>query len=121
MRISDWSSDVCSSDLFVPGDSERKFAKARDIGADVLILDLEDAVAPSMKDIARARVAALLDDRSPRDWAFFVRVNPFDTGMTFNDLAAVVKPGLDGRSEEHPAELPSLMHTSYAVLGLEQK
>src|SRR3546814_11123519 len=75
MRISDWSSDVCSSDLFVPGDSERKFAKARDIGADVLILDLEDAVAPSMKDIARARVAALLDDRSPRDWAFFVRVN----------------------------------------------
>src|SRR3546814_3205112 len=89
MRISDWSSDVCSSDLFVPGDSERKFAKARDIGADVLILDLEDAVAPSMKDIARARVAALLDDRSPRDWAFFVRVNPFDTGMTFDDLAAV--------------------------------
>src|SRR3546814_13763318 len=49
-----------------------------------------------MKDIARARVAALLDDRSPRDWAFFVRVNPFDTGMTFDDLAAVVKPGLDG-------------------------
>src|SRR3546814_6187042 len=62
----------------------------------LLILDLEDAVAPSMKDIARARVAALLDDRSPRDWAFFVRVNPFDTGMTFDDLAAVVKPGLDG-------------------------
>lgn len=82
--------------LFVPGDSERKFAKAKDIGADVLILDLEDAVAPSMKAAARAQVAALLDDRSPRDWAFFVRVNPFDTGMTFDDLAAVVKPGLDG-------------------------
>ncbi len=82
--------------LFVPGDSERKFAKARDIGADVLIVDLEDAVAPSMKDAARAHVSALLDDRSPRDWAFFVRVNPFDTGLTDADLAAVVKPGLDG-------------------------
>lgn len=82
--------------LFVPGDSERKFAKARDIGADVLILDLEDAVAPSMKDAARAQVSARLDDRSPRDWAFFVRVNPFDTGLTDDDLAAVVKPGLDG-------------------------
>ncbi len=82
--------------LFVPGDSARKFAKASGIGADVLILDLEDAVAPSMKAEARAMVSALLDDASPRDWAFFVRVNPFDTGLTFDDMAAVVKPGLDG-------------------------
>ena len=82
--------------LFVPGDSERKFAKAAGIGADALILDLEDAVAPSRKDAARAIVAALLDDRSPRDWALFVRVNPLDTGLTEADLAAVVKPGLDG-------------------------
>lgn len=82
--------------LFVPGDSEKKFAKARGIGADVLILDLEDSVAPSMKEAARAHVAAFLDDQAPRDWSFFVRVNPFDTGLTFDDLAAVVKPGLDG-------------------------
>lgn len=82
--------------LFVPGDSEKKFAKASGIGADVLILDLEDSVAPSMKEAARAQVAALLDDKSQRDWSFFVRVNPFDTGLTFDDLAAVVKPGLDG-------------------------
>lgn len=82
--------------LFVPGDSDRKFARAKDIGADALILDLEDSVAPSMKQAARAAVAALLDDRSPRDWAFFVRVNPSDTGLTLGDLAAVVKPGLDG-------------------------
>jgi len=82
--------------LFVPGDSERKFAKASAIGADALILDLEDSVAPSMKAEARSKVSALLEDRSPRDWAFFVRVNPFDTGLTWDDLAAVVKPGLDG-------------------------
>ena len=82
--------------LFVPGDSERKFAKARGVGADALILDLEDSVAPSMKATARAMVAALLDDTAPRSWSFFVRVNPFDTGLTLGDLAAVVKPGLDG-------------------------
>ena len=82
--------------LFVPGDSERKFAKARTIGADVLILDLEDSVAPSMKAAARAAVAAALEDTAPRDWSFFVRINPFDTGLTLGDLAAVVKPGLDG-------------------------
>ena len=82
--------------LFVPGDSERKFAKGAGVGADALILDLEDAVAPSMKAQARGMVAALLDDRGARDWAFYVRVNPFDTGLTLADLAAVVRPGLDG-------------------------
>jgi citrate lyase subunit beta/citryl-CoA lyase len=82
--------------LFVPGDSDKKFAKASGIGADALILDLEDSVAPSMKIEARAKVSALLDNQAPRDWRFFVRVNPFDTGMTFDDMAAVVKPGLDG-------------------------
>jgi citrate lyase subunit beta/citryl-CoA lyase len=82
--------------LFVPGDSARKIAKAAEAGADVLILDLEDSVAPSQKDAARALVAALLDDPAPRSWGFFVRVNPFDTDLTLADLAAVVKPGLDG-------------------------
>jgi citrate lyase subunit beta/citryl-CoA lyase len=82
--------------LFVPGDSERKFAKAVGVGADALILDLEDAVAPAMKADARRHVAALLDDRRQRDWAFFVRINPFETGLSLADLAAVVRPGLDG-------------------------
>jgi citrate lyase subunit beta / citryl-CoA lyase len=82
--------------LFVPGDSERKFARARDAQADVLIHDLEDSVAPSMKDTAREQVSVRLDDRGPRDWAFFVRINPFETDLTLADLAAVVKPGLDG-------------------------
>ena len=82
--------------LFVPGDSEKKFARASSGNADALILDLEDSVAPSMKDAARGIVSGLLDNAAPHDWAFFVRVNPFDTGLTFEDMAAVVKPGLDG-------------------------
>jgi len=82
--------------LFVPGDSERKFAKGAGCGADALILDLEDAVAPARKPEARDYVSSLLDDRTPRDWAFFVRVNPFDTGLTLEDLVGVVKPGLNG-------------------------
>ena len=81
--------------LFVPGDSERKFMRARMSGADALILDLEDSVAPAEKPVARRIVAKLLDDRSPRDWSFFVRVNALDIGLTLEDLAAVVKPGLD--------------------------
>jgi citrate lyase subunit beta/citryl-CoA lyase len=82
--------------LFVPGDSERKFLKAAGTGSDALILDLEDAVAPAEKDHARGLVAELLNDAPSRPWRFFVRVNPWDSGLTERDLAAVVKPGLDG-------------------------
>jgi citrate lyase subunit beta/citryl-CoA lyase len=81
--------------LFVPGDSERKFARARESAADALILDLEDAVAPSQKPAARAHVVRLIDQEKTRQWAFFVRVNALETGLTLDDMAAVVKPGLD--------------------------
>jgi citrate lyase subunit beta / citryl-CoA lyase len=81
--------------LFVPGDSERKFGRARDCGADALILDLEDSVAASEKDNARARVAGLIEPVATRAWTFIVRVNALDTGLTLDDVAAVVKPGLD--------------------------
>jgi citrate lyase subunit beta / citryl-CoA lyase len=81
--------------LFVPGDSERKFARATDCGADALILDLEDSVAPPQKPAARAHVAGLIDPDPKRAWVFFVRINALDTGLALDDLAAVVKPGLD--------------------------
>ncbi|QSB44448.1 CoA ester lyase [Tsuneonella flava] len=81
--------------LFIPGDSEKKLAKVAGCGADAVILDLEDAVAPSAKDAARKLVAAFLRDfdrDAPGAPQLWVRVNPFDTGMTEGDLAAVV-PG----------------------------
>jgi citrate lyase subunit beta/citryl-CoA lyase len=81
--------------LFVPADSERKFAKASGIGADALILDLEDSVAPGRKAFARGAVKELLGGGA-RDWSFLVRINPLGTGLTLEDLAAVVRPGLDG-------------------------
>jgi citrate lyase subunit beta/citryl-CoA lyase len=82
--------------LFVPGDSDKKFAKARESGADVLILDLEDSVAPSMKDTAREMVQGWLDQAGQVKPALFVRINPLDTGLTLADLSAVVRPGLAG-------------------------
>ncbi|MEO5640769.1 MAG: CoA ester lyase [Sphingomicrobium sp.] len=82
--------------LFVPGDSEKKAAKAAGCGADALIFDLEDSVAAAQKDTARAMVAGLVDRREPRDWSLWVRVNPFDGELTMADLDAVVRPGLDG-------------------------
>lgn len=77
--------------LFVPGDSERKLAKVASSGADAVILDLEDAVAPDRKRVARdlCREALAAGTEGPRR---FVRVNALDTGQTAEDLAAVM-PG----------------------------
>ena len=82
--------------LFVPADSERKFAKAKDSGADALIFDLEDSVAQSQKSAARALVASLLAKTTARAWSFWVRINALDTGLAVEDLCHVVQPGLDG-------------------------
>lgn len=84
--------------LFVPGDSEKKLFKVDDCGADAVILDLEDAVAPGNKVRARDMVAAFLAarPRTERSVQLWVRVNPFDTGITADDLAAIVPGDPDG-------------------------
>lgn len=83
--------------LFVPADSRKKFEKARSCGADLLILDLEDSVAAAHKASARRDLASWIEQEDrERRWSFWVRVNPLDSGMLEADLAAVVRPGLDG-------------------------
>ena len=83
--------------LFVPADSEKKFAKAKTVGADGLILDLEDSVAPANKAAARQMLPDWIDAAAvDRDWTFWVRVNPLDSGLTADDIKAIVRPGLDG-------------------------
>ncbi len=83
--------------LFVPADSERKLAKSVASLADVLILDLEDAVAESRKVEARRMAAEFIAAEAARIGArLFVRINPLDTALAMGDLAAVVVPGLAG-------------------------
>ncbi len=83
--------------LFVPGDSDRKLAKAAESGADLIILDLEDAVAPEHKAAARARVAAWFAARTTgRATRCWVRINPLDSPESALDLDAVVAARPDG-------------------------
>jgi citrate lyase subunit beta/citryl-CoA lyase len=83
--------------LFVPADSERKLAKALGSRADALILDLEDAVAPARKPAARQAAAAFVAAQAKAlSASLFVRINPLDSGLALDDLAAVVVPGLAG-------------------------
>ena len=98
--------------LFVPGDSERKLAKCADLGADALILDLEDAVAAERKPAARELARAFL--RSPRGAAsaeLWVRINALNTPDSRLDLAAIVGAGPCGLmvpKVDHPAALVAL-------------
>src|SRR3546814_5602610 len=72
MRISDWSSDVCSSDL----------------------LDLEDACPVPEKAASRAAVVGAL--QRPRDCLGYVRINALTTEYAYRDLQAAVVAGVDG-------------------------
>ena len=74
--------------LFVPGDRPDRMEKALGVGADALILDLEDAVAPSAKPEARKHVAAFLGAHPEAN--LWVRVNPLEGAETDRDLDAVL-------------------------------
>lgn len=84
--------------LFVPGDSERKLAKALASGADALILDLEDSVAPDNRPAARTLSAAFVRETRPSANAplLYVRINPIDGRDWESDLDAVMPARPDG-------------------------
>src|SRR3546814_1008740 len=99
MRISDWSSDVCSSDLRAVGDTDQRAIGDRGVRVeDVLDLARIDVLATADDDILGA-----IDDEAET-----LVIDP-------RDIAGA------HRSEEHTSELQSLMRISYAVFCLKQK
>ena len=121
--------------LFVPGDRPERMIKALGLGADALILDLEDSVAPSGKAEARRHVARFAGSPREDGPAIFVRINPIDSDDAAADIAAltgvaihgIVLPKAEGgESVEHLldrlpgdyAVLPIASETPRAVFGL---
>jgi citrate lyase subunit beta / citryl-CoA lyase len=80
--------------LFAPGNHARRVEKALSLDADAVILDLEDAVAIAEKPATRDAVVAAYPRQ--RTGQLYVRVNAVDTEFCYGDLAAIVRPGLDG-------------------------
>jgi len=76
--------------LYMPGSNARAMEKARGIDADALILDLEDAVAPDAKDVARAQVCEAVAARGFGKREVIVRVNALSTPWSEADLAAAI-------------------------------
>jgi citrate lyase subunit beta/citryl-CoA lyase len=105
--------------LFVPGNNARRVDKALNAGADAAILDLEDAVAVAEKVAARDAIAEGLT--RPRSSRAYVRVNSLDTGFTFGDLEAVVRPGLDGIVLPKVERAADLQMVDWVIGELEKK
>lgn len=89
---------MARSHLYVPGDQPDKLARAAERGADALIVDLEEAVAPNAKAAARHAVTAWLDALIPRpDVEIWVRVNPAGPlGEPPEEDLVVVHPAVTG-------------------------
>jgi len=79
--------------LYVPGDRMVMLVKAADRGADGLILNLEDAVAPASKELARQTVTRALQTLDFGPAEVIVRINPLDTADGYRDLLALIPAG----------------------------
>nr|WP_281422848.1 CoA ester lyase [Sphingomonas yunnanensis] len=109
--------------MFVPGDRPERMEKALGLGADALILDLEDSVAPAAKPAARDAVRAMVE-RASGGPALLVRVNPVGTEAFVADAAAlagapltgVVLPKAEGRATV--AALRDKLPGDYALLPI---
>src|SRR3546814_1794456 len=117
MRISDWSSDVCSSDL--------RRRPARKVTDDRLTVQMQQS-ANSQKPRAKSPDAAVLQavERALAELRRGASVVLYDwsgQGALVQAAEQATAEGLAARSEEHTSELQSLMRISYAVFCLKKK
>lgn len=85
----------CRTLLFVPGNNPGMLVNAENLGADIVIFDLEDAVAQAEKDTARILVRNTLTALKPQKAEVTVRVNGLDTPFWQADIAAAVRGGTE--------------------------
>ncbi len=114
------------SALYVPAVNERAIEKARVLPCDVVILDLEDAVAPEAKATARERAAATIAAGGFGDRELVVRVNGLDTPWGSDDLAmlaerppaAILVPKIATRADLRPYESALLNRPAVALWAM---
>ncbi len=83
------------SALYMPGSNARALEKAKTLAVDVVIMDLEDAVAPEVKAIARDQVAAAVASGGFGRREVVIRINGLDTAWGLDDLAAAAASSAD--------------------------
>ena len=88
-------SAVLRSVLYMPSSNERALEKAKSIAADAIIFDLEDAVAPDAKELARELATAAVQSRAYGDRVLTIRCNGLDTPWGAGDVKAAAAAGPD--------------------------
>jgi citrate lyase subunit beta/citryl-CoA lyase len=107
--------------LFAPADNQRILDKVFTAGADAVVIDLEDAVAPSSKSEAREILRRNLESLDPATTTpIWVRINPVGSGLWRDDLAAVVGPWLSGVRIPKAQDLEAVERVA-DFLGLREK
>ncbi len=105
--------------LFVPGDAERKLAKAWTAGADALIVDLEDAVAGERKAIARDIAAGAIAAALRGKIVVAIRINAIDTGLAEDDMARTFRCRPDAYVLPKVIDAAEIRRVSDLLAGLE--
>ena len=105
--------------LFCPGNHPRKVEKVFGAGADVVILDLEDAVAIAEKPATRAVAVEAL--KLPRRCRGYVRVNAYDTEYCYHDICEIVGPWFDGIVLPKLESVEDLCSVDWLLTNLERE
>lgn len=107
--------------LYVPGNKPAWMEKALNYGADCLILDLEDSVPAAEKTAARPLVKAAIVALKAKGQSVNVRINPFDTGLTLDDIEGVLCPELNGISLPKVETVADMMQLDALLTHVEKR
>jgi len=116
--------------LFVPGNRQNMIEKARNLPADVLVLDLEDSVPSMEKSSARALVRDSLaglargsggEGGEQKRQRVFVRINSIASGRAQDDLEAVITKDIDGINQPKPSSADDIREVEAVIERLERE
>lgn len=119
----DWDQQLLRSLLFVPGSDSYKLGKIATLKdkADLVVIDLEDAVADDQKSAARKITHGAVPSCGEGGSAVFVRVNSVSTGRMEQDIEAVVQPALDGIMVPKVEDVDALPAADQAISAAERR
>jgi len=107
--------------LSVPGNRENMLEKSMHMNADIIVVDLEDSVPREEKARARAIVKEWLPKIIGNGSKVYVRINPLDSGLTQEDLEAVIIRDIDGISQPKPSTGQDIKKVAEIVTRLEKE
>ncbi len=113
--------NIMRTSLYFPGNHARFIERAPFSGADIVTFDVEDAVPPQQKAIARQMTADNLKKAAEGGSEVYVRVNGWHTEWTNDDLEAVVRPGLNGITLPKVRNADDVKRLDWKISELEQR